>query len=472
MTSGELRFDLHRRQSLAFQSEATEILYGGAAGGGKSYLQRVAAIDACVSVPGLQSYIFRRTHPELMDTHVVGPSGFLSMLGPWVQRGIAKINLSDMRIDFPQTRAAIHLCHCQHEKDVTKYQGAEIHFLLPDELTHFPASIYSYLRARVRLGGLKVPEEFAGKFPRILASSNPGGIGHNWVKAAFIDQHPPMEVWRAARSDGGMLRQFIPAKLEDNPTLTENDPGYADRLAGLGNPALIRAMLDGDWNIVAGGALDDVWSRDRHVVRPFDIPKSWKVDRSFDWGSSKPFSVGWWAESNGEDVEIGGEKRSFPKGTLFQIGELYGWNGKPNEGSRRIATEIARQIAADEKVLGIKDRCIPGPADSAIFAVENGASIAADMLKAGIQWTPAEKGPGSRKNGLERVRQYLKSGLSSPLESPGLFFFETCVHSIRTLPALPRDPKIADDVDTDSEDHAYDMVRYRVMNQRMSQGFR
>jgi hypothetical protein len=148
---------------------------------------------------------------------------------------------------------------------------------------------------------------------------------------------------------------------------------------------------------------------------------------------------------------------------LIRIAELYGWNGKPNEGSRKIATEVAREILAAEMAMGLRGRVRPGPADSAIFAVENGTSIASDMERVGVRWEPSEKGPGSRANGLERVRQYLKASLSSPQEAPGLFFFDTCRHAIRTLPTLPRDSRKTDDVDTDAEDHVFDETRYRVM---------
>lgn len=460
----QIRIELHPKQSLVFNSEATEILYGGAAGGGKSHLIRAALIAWCVAIPGLQCYLFRRTYPELVSSHLEGSGSFFELLAPWIESGAAKINISTLDIQFPALRSAIHLRHCQYDTDLPKYQSAEIHVLALDEATHFTETMYRFLRGRVRLGGLAVPAEVKGRFPRILAASNPGGVGHNWVKATWIDPHPPLRKWRAEPKDGGMLRQFVPARLEDNPTLTENDPSYASKLEGLGSPELVKAMLSGEWDIVAGGALDDVWNPSRQVLPRFDIPSGWRIDRAFDWGSSKPYSVGWWAESNGEEVDLGGgSKRSFPKGTLIQVAELYGWNGEPNKGAKELAVEVARKILAAEKGMGISGRVQQGPADSAIFDVENGASIADDMGRVGVSWVPAEKGPGSRKIGLERVRRMLKASLSHPMEEPGLLFFDTCRHSIRTLPTLPRDSRKLDDVDTEAEDHCYDMVRYRAM---------
>jgi hypothetical protein len=465
----ELDLRLQRRQGAALLTKATEVLYGGAAFGGKSHLLRVAAIVWCTMIAGLQVYLFRRTFDDLYKNHVEGPTGFPAMLAPWFETGGARFIPSHNRIEIGDSR--IHLCHCEHENDVYKYQGAEIHVLMPDELTQFTDPQYRFLRSRVRMVGIELPTELQGLFPRILAPSNPGGIGHNWVRATWVDPHPPMEIWCAPDEEGGMLRQFVPALMSDNPIGMAADPSYAKRLSGLGSPELVRAMREGDWNIVAGGALDDLWDSERHVLAPFTIPRDWRIDRAFDWGSSKPFSVGWFAETNGEAVEIApGQRLHLPARSVIQIGELYGWNGKPNEGCRKVATEIGREILAAENEMELTGRVVPGPADSAIFATENGTSIADDMARVGVRWEESEKGPGSRKTGLERMRRMLKASLATPREEPGLYFFDTCRHSLRTLPTLPRDSRKSDDVDTNAEDHAYDQIRYRVMRSQKTGG--
>ena len=262
-----------------------------------------------------------------------------------------------------------------------------------------------------------------------------------------------------------MLRQYIPAKLEDNPTLAKGDPKYLARLSGLGNAALVRAMRDGDWDIVGGGALDDVGDRAKHVIEPFAIPSSWHVDRSFDWGSSHPFSVGWWAESDGTEATLrDGSKRCWPRGTVFRIAEYYGWNGRPNEGCRLLAVEVARKIMEFEKAMFKTRSVTPGPADSSIFDAENGVSIADDMGRVGIRWIRADKSPGSRKIGLESLRRRRKAAIAWPMEEPGLLIFATCPHCIRTVPVLPREERKPDDVDSAAEDHVYDEARYRCMN--------
>lgn len=453
-----MELHLQPRQTEAILSQATEILYGGAAGGGKSHLMRVASIAWCTDIPGLQVYIFRRLSDDLAKNHMEGNTGFPSLLAEWIEAKYVKVRSQPTEIEF-WNGSKIHLCHCQYEKDVTKYQGAEIHVLLIDELTHFTEKIYRYLRGRCRLGSLKIPDKYKGLFPRIINGSNPGGIGHNWVKNTFVDQTSPMSIVRQSKTEGGMLRQYIPAKLSDNPALLENDPDYSDRLEGLGNPELVKAMKDGDWNIVAGGMFDDVWKESTHVIQSFEIPRSWRIDRSFDWGSSRPFSVGWWAESDG--TNIAGQP-TYPRGTLFRIAEWYGWNGKPNEGSRMLASEIARGILKKESEMGLAGRVRSGPADSAIFDTQNGVCIAEDMARIGVRWERADKGPGSRKNGWEYMRKIMKSSLQFPIEDPAFFVFDTCRNFIRTVPVLPRDEKSPDDVDSDAEDHIADETRYRA----------
>lgn len=476
---------LHPKQSKAFTSPATEILYGGAAGGGKSYLLRVAALAWATAIPGLQVYLFRRLSSDLAKNHLEGPTGFPALLADWLNKRLAKINYSDHFIAF-SGGSKIFLCHCQHEKDVIKYQGADIHLLLMDELTHFTEYIYRYLRGRVRLAGLTVPPKLAGRFPRIICGSNPGGLGHNWVKNTFISGAAPLDIRRMPIDEGGMLRQYIPAKLDDNPALADSDPDYVNRLAALGRPDLVRALRDGDWNIVAGGMFDDLWDERIHVVRPFPIPSSWRVDRAFDYGSSAPFSVGWWAESDGSEIiEPGGEVRQTVRGDLFRIAEWYGTSGKSNEGLRLLAADITAGIIERELSMGIHQRVKPGPADNSIWNTEDGNSIAASMAKPvkidgkvfpGLRWNRSDKAPGSRKAGWEKLRRYLNGAkvefetvadgtrISKPREHPGLFVFEHCRKFIDLFPSLPRSDRDPDDVNTDAEDHIGDETRYRVLS--------
>ena len=482
-----LDLKLQETQAEAFLTHANEVFYSGAAGAGKSHLMRIASIAWCADIPGLQVYLFRRTSPDLLANHLAGPSGFPALLSELVDNKQVQINYSKNEIRFWNS-SVIHLCHCQHDKNMYDYQGAEIHVLMIDELNHFSEQVYRYLRGRLRLGGLKIPEHYyykdengnrikdekgsdLCKFPSILCGSNPGGVGHAWVKRTFIDFAPPKTIVTMPDSEGGLRRQFIPAYLKDNAILCENDPNYLARLKGLGTEALVSAMAEGNWDIAEGGYFDDVWNRNTHVVKPFEVPSSWRIDRSFDWGSSKPYSVGFWAESDGTEATLAdGNTKSWPRGTVFRIGEMYGWNGEADTGTRETAKEIAVKIVEYLAGKPWGDRCRPGAADSAIYNKENGDCIADDMSDVGIRWTRADKRPGSRVTGWLNMRKMMKSSMKSPMEEPGLFIFDTCTQFIRTVPTLPRDPNNSEDIYSKAEDHIADESRYRLNSKRMVAG--
>jgi hypothetical protein len=445
MSQSALNLNLHPKQGVALLSEATEILYGGAAGGGKSFLMRVAAIMFCTAISGLQVYIFRRISADLIKNHMEGPKGMRALLAPWVAQGF--VNIVENEIRF-WNGSKIYLCHCEHEKNIYNYQGAEIHLLLIDEITHFTESMYRFLRNRVRMVGIVVPEQYRGLFPRILCGGNPGNIGHLWVKAAFVDAAPEMEIRQMPANDGGMKRQYIPARLEDNPSMAEDDPGYEQRLEGLGSEALVRAMRHGDWSIIEG-AYFDCWAPEKHVIRPLEIPKHWFRFRGFDWGSSKPFACLWAAVSDGS-------LPAYPAGAFIVYREYYGASA-PNVGLKMRLEDVGQAILAMER--GDKDdqgRMPLGVADPAIFAEDGGPSQAETFARMGCQW---KRGDNKRVPGWSQLRDRLLGDDGQPM----LYIFNTCVNLIRTLPALQHDQNKPEDVDTDGEDHAGDALRYMCM---------
>ena len=461
----QLSFDLHPKQMTALESIATEILYGGAAGGGKSHLMRVAAVLWCAAIPGLQVYLFRRIKDDLIKNHIEGPNGFRSMLAGWVDCKFVSIVEDEIRF---WNGSKIYLCHCKDEKDRFKYQGAEIHVLLIDELTHFTDVIYRFLRNRVRMVGITLPKRYEGKFPRIICGANPGGIGHQFVKTTFIDGVTPLKVYRAANSEGGMLRQYIPARLEDNPSMEESDPGYEARLQGLGSESLVRAMRYGDWDIIEGAFFDN-FRKDRHVIRPFTIPKDWLRFRAGDWGSAKPFSFGWYAVVS--EPFIAGPGVLLPRGALVRYREYYGIavdaQGKfiANKGLKMTAEKVGAQV----RVRDGADTISYGVLDPAAFAQDGGPSLAERIA----QGTTGSNGATFRRADNKRVTDRGAMGgwdqMRSRLDGdddgrPMLYFFETCVHAIRTIPALQHDEARPEDLNSDMEDHAADEVRYACMS--------
>lgn len=448
----EIALRLHAKQGVALETAATEVLYGGAAGGGKSLLMRVAAIIWCGMIPGLQVYLFRRLRDDLVKNHIEGPAGLRALLAPWVRDGFCDIVEDEIRF---WNGSKIYLCHCKDEKDRFKYLGAEIHVLLVDELTTFTDTIYRFLRSRVRMAGVNVPEAMQGMFPRILCGSNPGNVGHQWVKAAFIDARPALQADRVTAAEGGMLRQFIPAKLSDNPSIDPSE--YTNKLEGLGSPALVRAMRDGDWNVVAGAFFPE-FDTETHVVVPRALPRYWQRFRSFDWGSARPFSVQWWAVSDGEIAD-------FPRGAMICYREWYGarkddaGNSVPNTGLRLTAEEVADGIVRLEEGDISKPRTMSGVADPSIFAEDGGPSIGDRMASRKCFFRPADNKRVAQHGAMGGWDQ-LRARLKGDGERPAIYFFDTCRDLIRTLPALQHDDGRPEDCDSDGEDHACDSVRY------------
>lgn len=459
--SAELDLNLHPKQGEALNTKATEVLYGGAAGGGKSHLMRVAAIIWCAMIAGLQVYLFRRIRDDLVKNHMEGPKGFRALLAPWERAGLVKIVEDEIRF---WNGSKIYLCHCKDAKDIYKYQGAEIHVLIIDELTHFTEAMYRFLRNRLRQVGVNVPAQYAGMFPRILCGANPGNVGHQFVKATFVDGCQPMELRQMPPAEGGMLRQYIPAVLEDNPSLLIDDPGYEARLQGLGSAQLVEAMRYGNWEVIDGAFFDN-WNARRHVLAPFEVPPSWPRFWSGDWGSAKPFSFGLWAVVGDKFRTPAGDW--LPRGGLVRINEWYGCvPGKPNTGIKMPAERVGEGLAERSKGISTRGNVL----DPAAFASDGGPSIA-ERLHGGargagnvVVFRPADnKRVASRgaMGGWDQMRSRL-DGDGDGL--PMLAFFSTCRDAIRTIPALQHDSTRPEDLDTEGEDHAADDARYACMS--------
>lgn len=343
------------------------------------------------------------------------------------------------------------------DADADRYQGWSLTRVYVEEVGNFPAE-KPIMKLMATLRSAKgVPTGFR-------ATGNPGGPGHQWVKARYISPDP--KGWTVKRYEyinpftkKGAVRErvFIPGKITDHNLLGDE---YIANLQMSGSEALVRAWLLGDWDVIEGAFFDN-WNREKHVIRPFKIPTHWLRFRSFDWGSARPFSVGWWAVAS-ETAQH--EGHVIPRGALVRYREWYGMReGEPNVGLKMTAEAVAEGIVSRET-----EKITYSVADPSIFAQDGGPSIAERMYKASkIAFRPADNKRVAQRGhlgGWDQVRARLDGEDGRPM----LYLFSTNTHLIRTLPALQHDPDRPEDVDTESEDHAPDDTRYACMSRPYS----
>ena len=429
-----------------------EVLYGGAAGGGKSDALLIEALRQ-VHIPYYRGLILRKTYPQLSE--LVERS---EMLYPRAIRG-AKYNESKHRWSFP-SGAMIYFGSMQYTKDRLKYQGKHYDFIAFDELTHFTWDEYSYMFSRNRPGG-------PGTRVYMRATTNPGGIGHGWVKSRFVTAAPPMtpitETFNVVTPSGQIIegsrkRIFVPATVFDNQELLHNDPEYIMKLAAMPE-AERKALLYGDWDSFSGQVFTE-WRNDpehykdqrwTHVVEPFKIPEYWQIYRGFDFGYTKPYSVGWYAEDT--------------HGKIYRIAELYGCTGTPNEGVRQDPVTIAAEIRRIENEdRNLKGKNIIGIADPSIFDESRGESVAR-MMEKSPNFVVFSPGDNTRIAG--KMQYHYRLAFDSE-GNPKFQVFSTCRHFIRTIPDIVYDEKYVEDIDTSQEDHIYDECRYVLMENPIS----
>lgn len=422
-----------------------ESLYGGAAGGGKSEAAVIEALRQ-VGVPYYKALILRKTYPELAEL-IDKTINYYPRIVPG-----CRYNASNHTWTFP-SGARIVFGAMQHTTDRTKYQGRAFDLIIFDELTHFTFDEYNYLFSRNRPNG-------PGTRVYIRATANPGGVGHGWVKQRFITPAPPMtpiaEEVRWLDPDGGehtrvQKRIFVPSTVYDNAALMANDPDYVARLASMPE-AERNALLYGDWDSFSGQVFlewrdDPEHYEDRlasHVINPFLVPPNWPIWCSLDWGYSKPFSVGWYA--------IDPERR------MYRIREYYGCTGTPNTGVLMEPSAVARkirEIEADDP--NLKGKMIHRIGDPAIWGSQSGESIGALFERERVYW---ERGDHARISGKMQVHHRLAMDADG---RPMLYVFKSCPHFIRTIPALVYSQTDVEDIDTATEDHIYDELRYVCM---------
>jgi hypothetical protein len=450
-----------------------EVLYCGTRGPGKTdallmdYLQHVGQGWG----EEWRGIIFRESFPDLKD--------LINKAKKWIPKVFptAVYNKQEKTWTFAEGETLI-FGFMSSEEDYSKYHGHAYPFIGWEELTNWKShDLFKLMISTNRSSKKGIPL-------KIRATCNPSGPGHNWVKARYGLPTPPSryytDIVKTSKIDpktGELVHEHdriaIHGTIHENLILLHAQPDYIETIrASCKDKNTELAWIYGSWNITSGGMFDDVWDDKIHVLpfTPDMIPPGWKIDRSYDHGQSRPFSVGFWAQSNGEPVTLpDGRLVGYIRGDIIRFEEWYGWNGTPNEGERMTAEDIAIGIRERQRDMGLDGRVRPGVADSSIFDQwEPGKSVAGDMRRKGVKWLPADKGPGSRKQGWNQVRTLLtnakpKMGIDGNAyrELPGLFIAEACVQFIRTFPVLSRDKKDPDDVDSDTEDHIADEVRYR-----------
>jgi hypothetical protein len=443
-----------------FECPAFELLYGGAAGGGKTENLVMEAAHLCSTYDGYRAILFRRTFPEIEKSLVPRVTDLLY--------GENRSRDQGMEWHFPNG-SVLYLSHLQKEEDKERYKSSEFDWIGFDELTSFTETQYVYMFTRCR-GKRPVPRY-------VRAGSNPTGPGHSWVKKRFVnfdvgDDGQPLDVtpyqavmfdfaygWRVKgqtyttfeelpdnyqkgepvfsereyiiykEKKSGLTRAFLPSLLWGNAALLKNDPDYVKRMQAVDHKQQ-QGLLYGSWDMFEGQFFGE-WNPDIHVVEPRVIPPSWRRYVAIDYGYTSPMCALWFAVD--ED------------GIIWVYRELYGKNMTTFEQAAR----VVEMTEEDEKIEWYA-------ADPALFA-HSGAGESHAMIydRAGVSLIASSnrRGPG-----WALLHEVLRDG--------GIKFFRTCVNTIRTLPSLTHSPHNPEDVNTKQEDHAADVLRYFLLTWR------
>jgi hypothetical protein len=407
-----MNIEITKKQQLFIESQAFETLYGGAAGGGKSYGQLIDAFLYALKYPTSKQLVLRRTFPELEKSLIRVSLGLYPA-------EVAKYNSGNHVWTF-KNGSLIDFAYCDNENDVYKYQSAEYDVIRFDELTHFTETMYTYLLSRIR---------GANSFPKFCKSStNPGGIGHTWVKSRFIDIGAPMQL----HDFKGGSRQFIPSLVTENKFLMESDPGYLERLENLSESEK-QKLRYGNWDIFEGQYFDE-FRRDIHVCRPFDIPPHWKRYFTMDYGLD--MLAGYW-------IAVDTQNRAYVYKEVYESNLIIS-----------AAAECIKACNGTDKIYSYL-----APPDLFNRRQESGKSVADIFSEHGIVLS---KTSNKRVNGWLAVKEWIKpyKDETETLTS-ALKIFPGCVNLIRTLPAVLRDPKNYDDVANEPHEltHAPDALR-------------
>ena len=433
-------------QTEFLSSNEREVLYGGSAGGGKSYAMLADPVRY-LNNPHFRGLLVRRTTEELRE--------LISVSKTLYPQAIPDIKFMERdKTWVAPSGATLWLSYLDRDDDVTRYQGQAFSWIGFDELTQWPTPYpFDYMRSRLRTtrdSGLELYQR---------ATTNPGGPGHQWVKKMFVDPAPHGTAFWATDIESGQQlkwpkghsregqplfrRRFIPATLFDNPYLAEDGMYEANLLSLPENQR--RQLLEGNWDVNEGAAFPE-FNRNIHVVQPYEIPSGWTKFRACDYGYGSHTGVVWFAVA--------------PDEQLIVYRELY--------VSKVLATDLADMVLEAEHGDGTIRY---GVLDSSLWhrRGDTGPSLAEQMVMRGCRWRPSDRSKGSRIAGKNEIHRRLQ--IDEFTESPRMVFFNNCTSIISQLPSIPLDKNNSEDVDTKSEDHLYDALRYGVMTRPRSNLF-
>ena len=394
----------------------TDVLYGGSAGGGKSYAMLVDPLRFAHKAAH-RALILRRSMPELRELIDKSRELYPKAFPGCKYREVEKL------WNFP-SGAKIEFGFLERDADVYRYQGQAYSWIGFDEITHLPTEFsWNYLASRLRTTDSEIT-------PYMRCTANPGGVGANWVKNRYINPSPPNETFAGG---DGLTRKFIPARLQDNPYLAK-DGRYEQMLNSL-PPTQRKQLLEGNWDVAEGAAFTE-FSYEDHVIPPFEIPIHWERVKGIDYGYASESACIWAALDRND-------------GTLIIYRELYRKNLTGLELSHML-TEM--ELEDPFSIAGVLDTACWNRTGT------TGPTVGETLIRAGHKLRRADK---NRIQGKIQIHEYLKT---QPNGRPKIQIFNTCPNLIRELQSIPLDKSNPEDVDTKASDHAYDALRYLIMS--------
>ena len=397
-------------------ADEKDVLYGGAAGGGKSYAMLVDPLRYAHK-KAHRALILRRSMPELRELIDKSRELYPQAFPGCKFREVEKV------WNFP-SGAKIEFGFLERDADVYRYQGQAYSWIGFDEITHLPTEFgWNYLASRLRTTDPEIKTY-------LRCTANPGGVGAHWVKKRYVDSNLPNESFIG---DDGLTRKFIPARLTDNPYLAK-DGIYEQMLMSL-PPVQRKQLLEGNWDVNEGAAFTE-FDPDVHIVAPFSIPITWERIKGIDYGYASESACIWGSVDKAD-------------GTLIIYRELYR-KGLTGVDLGSIITDMEMEDPLS----------VPGVLDTSAWARTGttGPTVGESLVKQGHKLRRADK---NRIQGKIQIHEYLKV---QPNGRPRLQIFNTCPNLIKELQSIPLDKRNPEDVDTHAADHAYDALRYLIMS--------